>query len=399
MSIAKEYERIASMLRIKFSRELTQKDPAAVEIVVILVLSLLMGWNTPSEVAERLGLSKHEVYGALKELTLHDWQRLFAGAFEDLAIKALKEAQSHSDATWSRLRVVVAIDDSVIRRWGQLLSYLGHWWSGQFHRVLPGQDIVMAVLRIGDQVIPLQFRIMSCLAKSRRHDKVASILKELAAKWNQAGIRIWRIPVSMDAGYADSGLITTIRELGFGRVLAGAKSSFTLRPGRSKKAQVPLKDLFGRGDLNREPGWGCKERVGFLKGVNPTFGSVKACARVMLGKVRFVFAFGIDRAGEIVRVWQSHHWVEEFFKRMKHLLSWGSYRLKGTSGAHASIVVPFLAYFVLLELQQRTDGTFARLLRAIDQLAHIALDDMLKCWGINHFELNLAEPDALLHQA
>ena len=195
MGIQKEYERIAATLRIKFSRELTRKDPAAVEVVVILVLSLLMNWDTASKVAEHLSVPKHEVYGALKRLNLHDWQRLFACAFEDLAIQALKQAQSQSDPTWSRLQVVLAIDDSVIRRWGQLLSYLGTWWSGQFHRVLLGQDIVMAVLRIGNQVIPLQFRIMSCLIKKRRHDMVAGILKDLAAKWKKAGIEIWRIPV------------------------------------------------------------------------------------------------------------------------------------------------------------------------------------------------------------
>jgi len=397
MGIKNEYERIAALLRIKFAGALVGKDPATAEIVVILVLSLLNGWDTVSEVADRLSLPKSQVYGKLKELNLHEWQALFADAFEDVAIKALKQAQAQSDATWSRLGVVVAVDDSVIRRWGQLLSYLGHWWSGQFHRILLGQDIVMAVLRIGDRLIPLQFRILSCRAKSRRHDKVAAILGQLAEKWKKAGIQLWRIPVSMDAGYADSTLVQSIRELGFEKVLSGAKSSFILYPGRSKKTMVSLKELFAKAGMNREPGWGCDERVGYCKGANPTFGKVKVCARRMLGKVRFVFAFGIDRASEIVRVWRSHHWVEEFFKRMKHLLSWGSYRLKGTSGAHASIVVPFLAYYVLLDLQQRTGSTFARLLAAIEQLAHVALEDMLSGWNIEHFELIIAEPDALLH--
>lgn len=289
----------------------------------------------------------------------------------------------------------VAIDDSVIRRWGQLLSYLGHWLSGQFHRVLPGQDVVMAVLRIGPRVIPLEFWLMSCRAKSKRHDHAAAILGEVAAKWKKAGIRIGRIPVTVDAGYTDSDFITTVRELGFEKILAGAKSSFVLRPHRSKK-EAPLKDLLGKDRMTREPGWACKERIGFLKGVSPKFGKLSVCARHMLGKVRWVFAFGIDRACEVVRAWQSHHWVEEFFKRMKHLLSWGSYRLSGTSGAHATCVIPFLAYFVLLDLQQRTASTFARLLRSIEQLAHIALPDMLKSWSIEHLELSITEPDALL---
>jgi len=397
MNIQKEYERIAAILRAKFSLELTKKDPGVIDVLIILVLSLLMGWDTASEVAERLGVPKTGIYGALKELSLHDWQHLFSGAFEDRAISALKEAQSQSEATWSRRQVVVAVDDTVIRRWGQLLSYLGHWWSGQFHRVLPGQDIVMAVLKVGDQVIPLGFRIMSCLAKSTRHDHVGAMLKEIAATWKKAGIDIGCIPVSMDAGYADSGLIASIRKAGFLKVITGAKGSFLVRPAKSKQPNAALKDLLGGGRMESNPGWGCEEPMGYLGAVSPTFGKLKACSRFMLGKMRWVFAFGVDRGCEILRIWQSHHWVEEFFKRMKHLLAWGSYRLRGTSGAHASCVIPFLAYFALLELEMRTGSTFGRLLRAIDQMAHIALPDILKSWNIEHFELRVTEPDALLH--
>jgi hypothetical protein len=364
---------------------------------LILTLSLLMGWDTPAEVARRLSLPPSLVYDTLKRMTLHEWRDLFSAVFDELAIRALKECQGQSDSTWSRQRVVLAIDDSVIRRWGQLLSYLGTWWSGQFHRVLLGQDIVMAVLRIGNRVIPVRFQLMSCQGKQRRHDRVAGMLEDLAAKWKGAGIRLWRIPVSMDAGYADSNLIKAIREFGFEKVIVGAKGSFVVRPHRSKGAGAPLRRLLGRARLLHSPGWACEERVGFIRGVSPAFGDVKVCARLMLGKVRRVFAFGVERVCEIVRIWQSHHWVEEFFKRMKHLLSWGSYRLKGTSGAHASIVIPFLAYYVLLILQERTASTFSRLLDAIDQLSRICLEDMIGSWNITHVEIGIAEPDALLH--
>ncbi len=367
--------------------------------MVILVLSLLMGWDTVSRVADHLGLPKTDLYRKLKDLSLHEWQSLFACAFNDLAIHALKRAQAQSASTRSRQQIVVALDDSVIRRWGKLLSYLGHWWSGQFHRVLPGQDIVMAVLRVGSQVIPLQFRIMSPLAKSTRHDKAADIFEKIAAIWKEAGICLDSIPVSMDAGYTDSTLIERIKKAGFGKVIGGGKSSYTLRPGRSKAKEVTLKALMERKSHSREPGWGCKERVGYCKGESPTFGKVKICSRKMLGKIRYVLAFGIDRACEIVRVWQSHHWVEEVFKRMKHLLSWGSYRLKGTTGAHASIVVPFLAYFVLLTLQQRMGCTFSSLLQAIDQLSRTDLSEMLESWNIECFDLNIVSPDTLLRQA
>lgn len=52
MSIQKEYERIATILRVKFSWELSKKDPRVAEVVVILVLSLLMGWDNASEVTD-----------------------------------------------------------------------------------------------------------------------------------------------------------------------------------------------------------------------------------------------------------------------------------------------------------------------------------------------------------
>jgi len=368
-----------------------------VDTLLILVLSLHLGWDTVSEVATRLSVPKDQLYGALKELGVNEWLRLFDAAFAELAIQALTRVQSQSDATWSRAGVVLAIDDSVVRRWGKLLSYLGLWWSGQFHHVLRGQDIVMAVLRVGDNVIPVHFKLMSTKGKmNNRHKRVARMVEQLAAKWKSAGIDIGRIPVSMDAGYADSDLIKAIRGAGFDRVVTGAKASYIIYPGRAKRHKDRLDKLLNKDQINNEKQWGIEEPVGFLKGVSPTFGDVKVCARFVLGKVRRVFAFGIHRVAEIVHVWKSHHWVEEFFKRMKHLLSWGSYRLRDMSGAHASIVIPFLSYYLVLRLQRSTGSSFAKIIDAIKQMAYKDINALIAFWKVETLKLELAIPDSLL---
>ena len=397
MKLEQEYARIAALLHLKFGSALRHRSAAAREVVVVLVLSLLLGWDTVREVARRLGLSKDQLYDRLKAVTLSDWQKVFSSAFEALAIEQLLEAQGKSAATWSRLEVVLSFDDSVIRKWGKLLGYLGFWWSGQFHRVLRGHDVVLLVLKVGKHVIPVAFWLMSKQGRlSNRHQRVGRLIEQLASRWKEAGIELSRIPVSCDSGFADQELVETIRKAGFTRVVMGVKGHYRLYPGRAKKRSLALSQALGRADCSREPGWALRETVGWRSGTSPTFGKVTVLARVMLGKVRRVFAFGVSRACEILRIWKAHHWIEEVFKRLKDLLHWGSYRLRGKAGAYAGIVIPFLAYFVLLSLQHRTGYTFARVRQAIQQWALQDIESLLKTWSVEHFHLSLAPTDQIL---
>ena len=398
MKLEKEYARIALLLRLKFGSALCHRNAAAQEVVVVLVLSLLLGWDTVSEAARRLGLAKDQLYDRLKELTLSDWRKLFSSVFETLAIEHLLEAQGKSAATWSRLDVVLSFDDSVVRKWGSLLSYLGSWWSGQFHRVLRGHDVVLLVLKLGKEVIPGGFWLMSKHGRlSNRHQRAGRLLEQLAARWQKAGIDLGRIPVSCDSGFADEYLVETLRKAGFRKVVMGVKGHYRLYPGRAKKKSLALWQALRRADFPQTLGWALSETVVLRAGTSPTFGKVTALARIMLGKVRRVFAFGIYRACEILRIWKAHHWIEEVFKRLKTLLSWGSYRLQGKTGAYAGIVIPFLAYFVLLRLQYRTGHTFARVCQAIQQWALNDIDSLLQSWSVEHFHLSLAPTDKILN--
>ena len=263
--------------------------------------------------------------------------------------------------------------------------------------MLRGHDVVLLVLKLGKQVIPVGFWLMSKQGRlSNRHQRVGRLIEQLAARWKEAGIALSRIPVSCDSGFADKELVDTIRKAGFARVVMGVKGSYRLYPGRAKKKSGSVCEALGREDVSREPGWALSETVGFRSGTSPTFGKVTLLARIMLGKVRRVFAFGVYRACEVLRIWKAHHWSEEVFKRLKDLLHWGSYRLRGKTGAYAGIVIPFLAYFVLLRLQHLTSHTFARICQAIEQWALKDIESLLQTWSVEHFHLSLAPTDEIL---
>lgn len=397
MKLEREYIQIAGLLQVKFSSKLSRKEPVVVEVIMILVMSLLLGWDTVNEVAKRLGLSKDELYNQLKGLTVQKWRELFRSAFEQLAEERLLEVQGKSDSTWSRLEVLLSIDNSVVRKWGKILSYLGKWWSGQFHRVLNGHDVLMVVLKIGKEVMPVSFWVMSKKGPvNSKVERTKLMIGELAKYWSSKGIELSKIAVSMDAWFNDNELIKAIKEAGFEKIVMGAKGNYRLHPGRAKKQSVTLSSVMTKEDFPEKIGWAESERVILKKGTSPTFGEVTVLARFMLGKVRRVFAFGIYRACEILRIWKAHHWIEEVFKRLKHLLSWGSYRLRGRAGAYATIVIALLAYFLLLVLQRKTGCTFAQLITAIEQWALLDIDDLLHCWSVEHFHLALAATNDIL---
>lgn len=397
MTLEREYRQIAGLLQVKFWSKLSRKEPVVIEVIMILVMSLLLGWDTVNEVAKRLGLSKDQLYNHLKGIRVPEWRELFRSAFEQLAIERLLEAQGKSDSTWSRLEVVMSLDNSVVRKWGKILSYLYKWWSGQFHRVVNGNDVMMIVLKIGKEVIPVGFWLMSKKGPvNSKIERTKSMIEGLAKCWSSKGIGLSRIAVTMDAWFNDNELIKAIKEAGFEKIVMGAKWNYRLYPGRAKKKSFILRDIITKEHFPEKRGWAVSERVILKKGTSPTFGKVRVLARFMLGKVRRVLAFGIYRACEILRIWKAHHWIEEVFKRLKHLLSWGSYRLRGRAGAYAAIVIPLLAYFLLLVLQKRTRCTFAQLITAIEQWALLDIDELLHCWSVEHFHLAPATTNDIL---
>jgi hypothetical protein len=72
-----------------------------------------------------------------------------------------RHTASASVATRSRWQWTWVGDDSVFKKYGEPLSLVGSWWSGQEHRVLSGIDGILLVGVIGDGklVVPVDFAI------------------------------------------------------------------------------------------------------------------------------------------------------------------------------------------------------------------------------------------------
>ncbi|MCI0421456.1 MAG: hypothetical protein L0312_19905 [Acidobacteria bacterium] len=126
-----------------------------VEIVLVLLVGLLCGLYNPHQIAHELGCAPGTFYRALHRLSASQWRRLLESIMCARARERLQQFEPRSEAARSRLQATVAIDDSVVKRLGEALSYVWRWYSGQFKQVVRGQDLVGIVLHIGHETIPL----------------------------------------------------------------------------------------------------------------------------------------------------------------------------------------------------------------------------------------------------
>jgi hypothetical protein len=71
------------------------------------------------------------------------------------AAEQLKPVMSKSAATQSRAGLSLSIDNSVMDRFGKLLRCIYSWFSGRYHKVIRGQDLLGIVLTINHLAFPL----------------------------------------------------------------------------------------------------------------------------------------------------------------------------------------------------------------------------------------------------
>ena len=141
-----------------------------------------------------------------------------------------------------------------------------------------------------------------------------------------------------------------------------------------------------------EASWAVNEKVLVYQGISPTFGRVTVLSRYMLGKPRYVFAHGVNRAAEIFSIWKAHYRIEQVFKRLKQYLAWGKSRLRGNQGAHANVIIPFLAYFVVVVLQGRLKNvTFEKIIQTMNFWDCFDILDILECMDVEHFHCGFPE--------
>jgi len=395
VSIKRSYKVLLLLLKVKFGKLVRQKDKRIAEILSILILGDHLGQDTVSSICERLGIPKHQIYGELRQMSVDQWRRLFNGLFDEYACEELAEVLSKSASTVSRAKIVMSIDDSVLRRWqGGALGYIGKWWSGQFKRLVLGQDVVLITLKIKDRVIPVRMWLMSKKGRcNNRHERVGKLIEQLAQKWKAKGLDISKITLTMDAGYADRKLIDWLKQMGFTKLIVGAKKNYKIRSYRSRtKNTRQVAQILSVEKLQQAPdeAWAVDEKIAIYQAISPTFGRITVMARYMVGKMRYVFAHGLHRAAEIFGLWRAHYRIEQVFKRLKQYLAWGKSRLRGVQGAHANVILPFLAYYIVVFLQKQFKNvTFEKIIRTMNFWDKEVITEILHFLDVEHLHCDL----------
>lgn len=359
MTFKREYTKAITFFQAKFGKELRNREKAACEVLLILIVGLHLDLATIKEVSDSLGIDKNKLYSIPNGLSLSTWRRLFQSCYPKEAEKQLLELSKKSAATWSNYSPQLSIDDSTIRKWANTLRYLGKWWSGQLGKVVKGYNVMLIVLKIKEQVIPVNIWLLSKYDPiGDRLKRALKLFEDLSQCWKKAGIAVEKIPVSMDAGYTSGDFVEAlVDKMGFGSAVMGAKSTWKLTDCEFDDVNLAnnLAELmtFNEWQEQDSQAWATKEKVLVYRGIHETIGHVTALGRFQVGKMRYVFAVGVDRVAEIYRIWTEHYKIEQFFRALKQAVCWGKYQLRGESGAYACVFLPFLALALLNHVQQK----------------------------------------------
>lgn len=396
-----EVSTILHIFQIKFGSLLRKKHKGASELLLLLSLGLTQQWSSVKSVSDHLGVNKDKCYSTLKKIPLRTWRKLFESCFKQEVFDSVKAIQEQSDATISRANISIQIDDSVLRKWmGK--AYFYKWYSGQYKKVVGGYDVILVSIVIQGRVLPLQFWLMGKTGPyKKRPNRAGKLLEDLAKELKINGIDISKIPVTADSAYLTSDLKTALVSSGF-KVALGSKGHYKVHPHKYHKVyakkSLAIKDVFQESDYQNLPSkqWGIKEKVVGRKIKSAKWGEALLLESFQLGKPRRVLVFGIDRIAEAWRIWKNHHFVERIFRHLKHLLSWGKYALQGRDGAYATVVIPFLAFWLLAELQKKCKLSFEKIVLALQVWVNEDREELLDLLNLEHFHVNLPTFDSIM---
>jgi len=371
---------------------LRKNHKGCIETLLLLSHGLIQGWTTVKSISDHLGIGKDQFYNHLKTISLKKWRTLLESCFGEEALLGLKKLNMQSPSSKSRALPVLSLDDSVIRKW-MGSHYFSQWFSGQFKQVVSGLDIVLVCLRIEDKILPLKLWIMSKRGPYKKRTQRANLLiTSLSQEWQGKGIDLKMIAVSMDAGYTEEKLLEGIRSCGFTKIVGGVKGHYRVKRNKYhdiyEQDSLTIKDLFSEQDIAKasQKKWACSEKVIGIKVDSSSFGKGKILARKQLGKIRKVIAFGISRDAEIWRIWCAHYGIESVFRKLKHLLNWGKFQLKGKQGVYATVVIPFFAFWFLFQCQKHCNCSFEKISFAFQQWALTEMDDFIYNLNLEHFQ-------------
>lgn len=353
---------ILKQFRIVLTSKLSSGEDRSefIEVTMILILGLLCGLFNPNQVAEQLGISPNKLYSTLREMDARQWRALLEKLMLERAIEELKKYVSASASGRSRLQASLSIDDTLVKRLSEVLSYVWAWYSGQVKDVRRGQDLLGIVLKINGRILPLSLVWVS--KQGRGSTNKPSVLlremKRLKELMNRAGVDITILAISLDSWWASNPVSTQLAEEGLRKQVICAKANlvFETKEGRKK---LPLH----RKEIELKEGWGHSEPAKRVRAMSPTFGEV---ALIIFNRGRskayaLIAPQRLMRRCEALRVWKNHQAVETFWKRMKRWQGLGQMQMRGREGAWAELTLRVMAYLLAQEMLTEDVSTIFQL--------------------------------------
>lgn len=326
---------------------------------MVLAVAHLFGFYNPKQLADFLDVPHQKLYTELKGWSVYHVKKMLLRFMVRKAAEELKPVLSKSASTRSKAGVTLSIDNSVMDRFGKLIRCTYSWYSGRYHKVIRGQDLLGIVLTINKIALPIH--LLFCPKQGRYHTKKADLLifmlKQLKAEFHREGVDITRLPLTLDSGYVSQELRDRLYQLGFTQIIIAGKGNYVFTIDSQKWDAATWKKVL----MLEDPKWGIDVPSCRIRGHSPTFGSLilfffqKSTTR---SYYLMNFSQKSLRGAEIWHIWKQHHLVECFWKIMKSIFQMRAMQLQG-DGLYTALLIKVFAYLLVLRLQAQ--GVFSKL--------------------------------------
>src|SRR6266498_3296088 len=200
-----------------FHHEFRQGNPIAFEVLMALAFAHFFGFFNPKQLADFLDMPHQKFYAQLKDWSVYYLKAMLIRFMVKQAVEHLKPVLGKSPATQSRAGITLSVDNSVMDRFGKLLRCTWSWYSGRYHKVIRGQDLLGIVLTIHHIAFPVH--VLFCPKQGRYHttkaDLLIFMLTQLKTAFLREGIDITQLPLTMDSAYVSQELRERLHQLGF----------------------------------------------------------------------------------------------------------------------------------------------------------------------------------------
>jgi len=342
-----------------FHHEFRKNNGVAFETLMVLAVAHLFGFYNPKQLADFLEVPHQQFYTELKDWSVYHVKKMLLRFMVKQAAEKLKPVMSKSAATRSRAGTTLSIDNSVMDRFGKLLRCTWSWYSGRYHKVIRGQDLLGIVFTIHHIAFPLH--LLFCPKQGRYHttkaDLLIFMLIQLKTAFLREGIEITQLPLTMDSAYVSQALRARLHQLGFIDIIIAGKSNYVFTIDGQKWDASTWKKVM----MLEEPTWGIDVPSCRIWGESPTFGLlILFFFRKSTTRSYYLMNFSQRslRGAEIWHIWKQHHAIEGFWKIMKSIFQFRSMHLQG-DGLYTALLIKVFAYLLALRLQ--AEGVFSKL--------------------------------------